>query len=73
MQLGGNPDAGGRGWNGNLDDVAVWNRALNQAEVDSIWAGGTGASIASLSAVPEPSSVVLLGLSGLALMFRKRR
>jgi hypothetical protein len=73
MQIGGNPDAGNRGWNGNVDDVAVWNRALNQAEVDSIWAGGTGASIASLSAVPEPSSVVLLSLSGLALIFRKRR
>jgi len=48
MQIGGNPDAAGRGWNGNIDDVAVWNRALTQDEVSSIWNDGTGASIASL-------------------------
>ncbi|MFT6861483.1 MAG: hypothetical protein ACJAVK_000035 [Akkermansiaceae bacterium] len=73
MQIGGNPDAGNRGWNGNIDDVAIWNRALSQSEVDSIWNGGTGASIASLSVVPEPTSLALLGFGGLALIFRKRR
>lgn len=37
--------------------------------------GGDGASIGSLtgSGVPEPSSIALLGLGGLALAFRKRR
>ncbi len=48
MQLGGNPDAAGRGWNGNLDDAAVWSRALTAEEVALIWNGGDGATIASL-------------------------
>jgi hypothetical protein len=48
MQLGGNPDAGNRGWNGNLDDAAVWSRALTVEDVALIWNGGDGASIASL-------------------------
>lgn len=49
MQLGGNPDAANRGWNGNLDDAAVWSRALTAEEVALIWNGGEGASIASLT------------------------
>ncbi len=73
MQIGGNPDAGGRGWDGNIDDVAVWDRVLTPAEISSIYNGGAGASIASLTTVPEPSSLALLGLGGLALAFRKRR
>ena len=74
MQIGGNPDAGNRGWNGNIDDVAVWDRVLTADEVSSIYNGGDGASIGSLtSGVPEPSSIALLGLGGLVLAFRKRR
>ena len=75
MQIGGNPDAANRGWNGNIDDVAVWDRVLTADEVSSIYNGGDGASIGSLtgSGVPEPSSIALLGLGGLALAFRKRR
>ncbi len=49
MQIGGNPDAAERGWNGNIDDVAVWDRALTPEEVSSIWNDGNGASIASLT------------------------
>ena len=48
MQLGGNPDAAGRGWDGNIDDVAVWNRVLTAEEVAQIWNSGEGASIESL-------------------------
>ena len=74
MQIGGNPDAANRGWNGNIDDVAVWNRVLTADEVSSIYNGGDGASIGSLiSVIPEPSSTALLGLGGLFLAFRKRR
>ena len=75
MQIGGNPDAANRGWNGNIDDVAVWDRVLTADEVSSIYNGGDGASIGSLTGgvVPEPSSIALLGLGGLALAFRKRR
>lgn len=48
MQIGGNPQAADRGWDGILDDVGIWNRALTADEVTSIWNGGEGASIASL-------------------------
>ena len=47
MQIGGNPDAVGRGWDGILDDVSVWNRTLNADEVSAIWNSGTGADIGS--------------------------
>jgi hypothetical protein len=40
----------------------------------AIWGGDDGAvDDASLSVVPEPSSVILVGASGLALLMRKRR
>lgn len=72
MQIGGNPQASGRGWDGNIDDVALWDRALTPAEISSIWNDGDGASIASLT-IPEPTSIVLCGLGGFALMLRQRR
>ena len=50
MQIGGNPGASGRGWDGIIDDVGVWNRALTADEVSSIWNNGAGASIARLVA-----------------------
>ena len=33
------------GINGKLDDVAVWNRVLNDTEISSLWNGGDGAAI----------------------------
>jgi len=76
MQIGGNPQAANRGWNGNIDDVAIWNRALTSAEVALIFNNGDGASIRSLVAppvVPEPATATLglLALGG--LMMRRRR
>ena len=57
MQIGGNAGAANRGWDGNIDDVALWSRALTQTEVESIWAGGTGASIASIITTTPPTVV----------------
>ena len=48
MQIGGNPQAADRGWDGILDDVAIWNRPITEEEVAAIWNGGEGASIAAL-------------------------
>jgi len=39
VMIGDNPDARGRNWNGELDDIGIWNRALSASEIASI-AGG---------------------------------
>ena len=38
--IGDNPGARGRNWNGDIDDVAIWGRALSASEIASIAAGG---------------------------------
>lgn len=53
MQIGGNPQADNRGWDGIIDDVGIWNRALTPDEVAAMWNNGDGASIGSLTGVGE--------------------
>ena len=58
----------GRGLAGvgtEIDDVSIYNRALNSAEVATLYAN---------ESVPEPSALSLLaiGLSGMAMMRRRR-
>jgi hypothetical protein len=38
----------GRSWDGMIDDVAFWSRALTTDEIAAIWNNGAGASIGSL-------------------------
>ena len=45
--IGSNPQRPNRAWNGQIDDLALWSRALTDAEVQSIYADG-GTSIADL-------------------------
>ena len=45
MRIGDNPDELGRGWNGKIDDVAIWARALSADEIAEIWDEGDGVSI----------------------------
>ena len=40
LQIGGNPNAGGRDWNGDIDDVAMWDRALTDEEVVELYTKG---------------------------------
>ncbi|MBK1833616.1 LamG domain-containing protein [Roseibacillus ishigakijimensis] len=62
LLIGGNPgtpeDAAGpyRSWNGMIDDVAVWKRAISAEQVAAIWNEGTGNSIQNLidGVVVEP-------------------
>ena len=64
--------AGGEGMDGRLDEVAIWSRALEQAEIDVLWNSGAGTSLLPLiNVVPEPAGLSLLGLALLAV--RKRR
>ena len=53
--------------NGRLDEAAIWNVALSDAEVTTLWNGGIGTPAnLVMGSVPEPSSVVLLliGVAG---------
>lgn len=47
---------------GEIDDFRLYNEALDQAGV-----------LASMQAIPEPSSAALLGLGGLAMILRRRK
>ena len=49
--------------NGNIDDVAIWTRAISDADVAYLWNDGAGNS------VPEPTTLVLavIGLLSLGL------
>ncbi len=60
FNIGGRNDTGGL--NGLTDEVGVWDRELTQSDVQSV-----------MTAIPEPGSVLLLALGGLALLRRPRR
>jgi len=49
MKIAANPDTNPpRFWTGKIDDLAIWRRALTDAEIAQIWDGGTGKSIQDL-------------------------
>lgn len=53
VMIGENPGARGREWEGYIDDVAIWDRVLNQSEIDQLWNNGAGRTISEiLGAVP---------------------
>ncbi|MFK7909974.1 MAG: LamG domain-containing protein [Akkermansiaceae bacterium] len=54
---------------GAIDDLQVYDEALSATDVSSLFAN-PGLDLAS---IPEPSSTALLGLGGLALIFRRRK
>ncbi|MGJ8655730.1 MAG: LamG domain-containing protein [Akkermansiaceae bacterium] len=71
--IGNNPDntTTDRMWDGLIDDVAQYNRVLSATEVDEIYQAGLLGT--SLGAIPEPSSSLLLGLGGIAIVLRRRK
>jgi hypothetical protein len=54
-------------WAGLIDDIAIWNERLPEAQIQSL-ASGT-----SPLAIPETSTFALIGLAGAALFVRRRR
>ena len=54
MRIGDNPDARNRNWQGKVDDVAVWGRALAPFEVSEIWNNGDGKSIEEMLGLAIP-------------------
>ena len=58
-----------RDWDGMLDEIGIWDRALTASEVSDLRALG----LAGLSVVPEPGTAALAGMLGLVLALRRRR
>jgi len=50
--IGDNPGARGRYWNGAIDDVAIWNRVLTEAEISALYAGGAGKPVTAFFSAP---------------------
>ncbi|HBF03123.1 MAG TPA: hypothetical protein DDW77_08160, partial [Verrucomicrobiales bacterium] len=75
--IGNNPDTGNRTWNGDIDDVAIWDRILTEDEIQALASGaiapGASATIAHVDADgfdgtwvegSEGNFIVFKGVSG---------
>lgn len=60
-----------RGFDGLIDEVALWNRTLTSTDIQEVYNAGLNGQ--SLTAVPEPSSLALVGGLAIAAFFRRRR
>ena len=66
VRIGDNPSSPGREWEGLIDDVALWGRALTEDEVATIWNNGDGTAIGDLIQIgpPPPNCVGGCGTIG---------
>lgn len=71
LWIGNNNNAPSRMWDGLIDDVAQWDRALTATEVTEIYDAGIAG--VSLGQIPEPTSGLLVGLGSLMVALRRRR
>ena len=73
VRIGDNPSTDNREWEGLIDDVAIWDRALTVDEVALLWNNGDGTPAGFV--IPEPTGIVLavIGLLGLGAFGRRRR
>ncbi len=60
LMIGENPGARNREWEGEIDDIAIWNRVLSAAEVAELYNAGTGTAL---------STVVDANITGIGLNF----
>jgi hypothetical protein len=57
LLIGENPDRTGRQWGGDIDDLAMWSRALTPTEITNIYSMGTnGVQLSTLLAAPDLDS-----------------
>ena len=75
LMIGGNPDTSGDGfrtWDGGIDDIGMWDRALTQSEIELIALSGTQGI--PLAEVPEPATglMAIFALAGIAQLRRRR-
>jgi len=54
LMIGENPGSRGREWEGEIDDIAIWNRVLSEAEVAALYNSGTGTPLSTLAGITGP-------------------
>ncbi|MGJ8654435.1 MAG: LamG-like jellyroll fold domain-containing protein [Opitutaceae bacterium] len=74
VNLGSNP-TNGKSWNGNIDDAAMWKRALTAEEIYTVFSHGTDVqdlidnNVPPVTVIPDPEPAVLViessGFNGL--------
>ena len=65
FRVGAAPASLSHGWGGVIDEIQVYNSALSGYQVSTLYANGS-------VSVPDPSTVVIFGLSLLALRISRR-
>ena len=53
LMIGENPEARAREWEGEIDDIAIWNRVLTPAEITTLYNGGTGTPLSAIPSVAQ--------------------
>lgn len=63
-----NAASSSRFFHGLIDELAIWDRVLTPSEIAFLYNNGMGNAIA----IPEPMSLMLMGMSGVLLVRRRR-
>jgi hypothetical protein len=56
--------------NGLIDEAAIWNRSLSNSEIAQLYNNGNGLD---MTAVPEPTSLILATVGATGLLWSRRR
>jgi len=70
LMIGENPEALGRQWNGAIDDIALWNRVLTDAEISSLYNGGTGTPLSTVVPAPIVATIATITRSGTTVIIQ---